>query len=106
MSGCSGSSVSHRYSHSSRSWSSWSRGRAGVEVGKGKNARHYSFLPGTAAGRGGSGVGGRVGKRKNEFVSDTNSFLRGGGGGGYRGHFGSRYTLRLDENTDKNLSLP
>ena len=50
MSGCSGSSVSHRYSHSSRSWSSWSRGRAGVEVGKGKNALASdtnSFFPGT-----------------------------------------------------------
>ena len=88
------------------------RGRRGRGAGRGlrwakaKTPDTISFLPGTAAGRGGSGVGGRVGKRKNEFVSDTNSFLRGGGGGGYRGHFGSRYTLRLDENTDKNLSLP
>ena len=54
------------------------------------------------------GFGAGVGKGKNELVSDTNSFLPGGrvGKGGHRGHFGSRHTLRLDKNMDKNLSLP
>ena len=71
-------------------------------------ANTTSFLPGAAAGRGGGGVGGRGGQRQKRISVSTNSILPGGrvGKGGYRGHFGSRYTLRLDKNVVKNLSLP
>ena len=65
---------------------------------QGKNefvADTTSFLPGTV----GVTSGGRVGKGKNELVSDTNSVLP---ESGYRGHFGSRYTLGPDKNIDKN----
>ena len=56
----------------------------------------------------GVGLGAGVGEVKNDPVSDTNWFLPGAGYGrtGCRGHFGSRYTLRLDKNIVKNLSLP
>ena len=58
-----------------------------------------SFLPCAQAGVGvGLGVGGRGGQRLR--------FAGREGKGGYRGHFGSRYMLRLGKNVTKNLSLP
>ena len=82
----------------------WALGGRGWQRQKRISGKHY-FVVGLGQRQAGVGVGlgGRVGKGKNELVSDTNSFLP---GAGYRGHFGSRYTLCLDKNMVKNLSLP
>ena len=53
-------------------------------------------------------MGAGVGKGKNELVSDINFVLPGGrvGKGGYRGHFGSRYTLRVVKNVVRTSAYP
>ena len=73
----------------------------------------------------GWGLGAGVGKDKNELVVDTTSCVPGQrqeagqrqkrisvrhfsflpGGVGYRGHFGSRYTLCLAKNVEKNRGM-